>query len=498
MTLIPDYYGNPVSKNYWLNTSYVNLTLSFGIAAVIFASIYIYNHYKNSSSGYYRERFFMWSLIAIYLVLIRSPITELIYRFKIPLFSTSSPTHLLTIAIFIWSILAGRGIDIYTGSKEKLRALIPTLFVFCMAYINIPFLPMEYRSIAIRNSFFSTGILFAVTMLLILGSKKIYIKKYIILFILCIVLFDRFIGFQKFNPFVPKSWVFPNSTIISYLQSVMGIDRYYGYGTARIESNIGTLYNLHSADGFGAINYGFYNGFIRSSKDGKIETMFTHINRSIAEIAPGYGMSDLPSNKFRLKILDALGVKYVLDRVENPKDNNTFPEDRFTKVWDKSDGWIVYINKFAAQRYFLTDSVMYYGNDSEFENVFFNPSFNPSESILLESSITPKIKHNSDKTKTVNLLSYEPSTIRFQTRSSTPQYLYISDTYDAGWKSFIDGKYTQTLKANYAFRAVLVPPGAHTVTMRYLPSEFTNGIIISIAGALGFIVCLIMYRKIDR
>lgn len=490
MTVIPDYFGNPVTKNYWLTTSYVSLTLSFGIAALLFASIFIFNLHKKERVMYHREHLFIAALLTIYLLIVRTPLTELLYRMNIPLFSTSSPTHLLTIAIFIWSILAGRGLDIYLKNKEKLYMLIPTILVFCLAWVGLLFVPYAYQTVAIRNSVYSTGIFMTLLVLFTLGSKKVNVKKYIIILIILVTIVERFVAFGKFNPFVPKAYVYPQSEVLTHLQSISGIDRFYGYGTAKIESNINTRYSLHSTDGFGAINYAFYNGFIRASQDGKIVKTFTHINRSVAEIATGYGAEDLPHNLYRLRMMDALGVKYILDRVENPKDDATFAPDRFARIWDNTDGWAIYKNMYAAPRYFLTDKIQYYSTDAEFENIFFDPGFNPRDTVVLEKKAEPLIHVLPAKEKNVELVRYDPNTIQFRTKSDTTQILYLSDTYDEGWKSFIDGKQTETLKANYAVRAVYIPSGSHTVIMSYAPIEFTQGIVLSILGLIFFIIFL--------
>ncbi len=495
MTLIPDYFGNPVTKNYWLTTSYVSLTLSFGIASLFFASVFIFNLRKKDSGVHYREYLFLASLLIIYILIVRTPITEQLYKITIPLFSTSSPTHLLTIGIFIWSILAGRGFDLYLKNKEKLYMLIPITLAFCLAWAGVLFIPKTYQLVALRNSVYSSGIFIALLVLFIFGSTKIKLKKYMVILIILVTLAERFIAFQKFNPFVPKAYLYPDSEILTQLHSISGIDRFYGYGTAKIESNIGTLYQIHSTDGFGAINYAFYNGFIRASQDGKIVNKFTHINRSVAEIAPGYGADDLPDNQYRLRVMDVLGVKYILDRVENPKDDATFPRDRFTRIWDNNDGWVIYKNAYAAPRYFLTDKIRYYSTDEEFENIFFDPNFNPRDTILLEKRVEPLIDVLPAKEKTVDLIRYKPNTILFRTNSDAPQILYISDTYDDGWKSFVDGIQTQTLKANYALRAVLIPAGTHTVVMNYAPDEFTQGVIVSLIGLALFIVFLTVSKE---
>jgi len=51
--------------------------------------------------------------------------------------------------------------------------------------------------------------------------------------------------------------------------------------------------------------------------------------------------------------------------------------------------------------------------------------------------------------------------------------LFLSETYyPVGWKAFIDGKETPIYRANYLFRAVVVPPGVHKLEMKFEPRGF--------------------------
>jgi uncharacterized membrane protein YfhO len=65
--------------------------------------------------------------------------------------------------------------------------------------------------------------------------------------------------------------------------------------------------------------------------------------------------------------------------------------------------------------------------------------------------------------------------------------------YPNGWKAFIDGVETPIYRADYLFRAVVVPQGTHTVTMKFEPRGFALGKTISLVinllvlGALGFL-----------
>jgi hypothetical protein len=60
--------------------------------------------------------------------------------------------------------------------------------------------------------------------------------------------------------------------------------------------------------------------------------------------------------------------------------------------------------------------------------------------------------------------------------------LFLSETYyQPGWKATIDGKEAEIIRANYLFRGLVVPPGEHTIEMRFEPSGFVLGKNLSLA-----------------
>jgi len=80
--------------------------------------------------------------------------------------------------------------------------------------------------------------------------------------------------------------------------------------------------------------------------------------------------------------------------------------------------------------------------------------------------------------------------------------LVLSETYyPVGWKAFIDGTPTEIYRVNYLFRGIMVPPGEHTVTMRFEPRGFYLGRTVSLVvnilllGAIGFVVLQQVRKK---
>lgn len=73
--------------------------------------------------------------------------------------------------------------------------------------------------------------------------------------------------------------------------------------------------------------------------------------------------------------------------------------------------------------------------------------------------------------------------------------LVCSESNMHGWTARIDGRPVPIVDANYAFRAVEVPPGAHTVRFTYWQPGLTGGIVLSV---LGLVACVLLLLAKDR
>ena len=88
---------------------------------------------------------------------------------------------------------------------------------------------------------------------------------------------------------------------------------------------------------------------------------------------------------------------------------------------------------------------------------------------------------------------YSIHDLELNTTTAGNNLLFFSETYyPVGWKAYIDGKETPIYRANYLFRAVMVPAGIHKVEMKFEPKGFFIGKNLSLAanivtlGGLGF------------
>ena len=74
--------------------------------------------------------------------------------------------------------------------------------------------------------------------------------------------------------------------------------------------------------------------------------------------------------------------------------------------------------------------------------------------------------------------------------------LVTSEPFYPGWKAYVDGVPVKVYRANYAFRAVVVPKGKHVVSFTYEPDSFKMGLTLAILGAIGIVgLSLYLWKK---
>lgn len=479
----PDFFGNPVTRNYAVLDSYPGNSLYIGLAPIILAISALFYFRKSKFIS-----FFTISSFILIVLFFRTPVSELFYKLNIPFFSTGSPTNAIYLLSFSLSVLAGFGVEYL--DKSKRRILLISFLIFVFIFFNI-FLLKDI--VNLRNIILSLALLlviFIIFLISFIGKLKNKIAYLLIL----VTIIDLFFFFQKFNPFVPKEIIFPDTKIFSYLRKETGINRVWGYGVANIEPNFTTQYSIQTPDGTDPLYPKWYGELIQSTNNGRIGQSFTNQTRSDAIISQK--TNELGANENRSKILEMVGTKFIIDKKNSGTSEKNFPVDQYSIAY-QDDIWRVFKDKKAANRAFFANKVNFYLGAKEFEDKFFNKSFNPADEILVENgSFSKQEVENIGKSSSLIVTKYSPNKVTLKTNSKTNQILFLSDTYYPGWEASIDGAKTNIVKANYAFRAIAVPKGFHTITFSYLPTSLIAGIFISMSSLAALIIlCILSSRK---
>lgn len=427
----PNLFGNPATRTYMVADTFVGKVTTIGLVPLFF-----------SLSAFRRKdsltKWFLGTVVVTLLLITANPLTYVLYRLPIPLFTSSSPTLMSFLLAFSLAIVCGMGLDFWMTDKHSMKKLITRgvqvvfiLFVLGFVYRN----PVTTRALVYG------GLVSGATLgLFWVAIKFPKFRLYAIAVLLIVHALDLFVFFNRFNPFVPKPLMFPDHPIFTFLKE-KAPNRYWGYGTAAIGANFASQYRVFSPEGYDPLYPKWYGQFLYNT------TSFTNSTRSDAAIESHFGDGGL-SGLNKQKILSALSVRYILDRTENG--NNAGIPTEYKKVYEFDD-WRIYENTNALPRASL-------------------------------------------KNGTATIHTFEPERVVIETESDTASTLTLTDTWYPGWAAQVDGTITIIEKAG-AFRSVPVPAGTHTVTMTYKPKSATYGAILSMISIAGTIIGLVMVKR---
>jgi hypothetical protein len=81
------------------------------------------------------------------------------------------------------------------------------------------------------------------------------------------------------------------------------------------------------------------------------------------------------------------------------------------------------------------------------------------------------------RVRTVSLL---PDEERYESESDGPGWLVVRSTHARGWRATVDGQPAALLRADGRHRAVAIPSGRHTVTLKYEPPWLWPGVALTL------------------
>lgn len=480
----PDFFGNPVTRNYWIDGTYIERVMYPGIVILFFALFAIYKKINISE-----KKFFFLVAFGSLVLATNLPLVKYFYLIPIPLISTTIPTRELSLFIFSMIVLAALGINEFLNEKkiEKKFLLFSVMAVgIIWGLVIFSFIfnkdLHENLKISLKNMIIPSALLIATIIIIVV--RKID-PKYRISLILILVTFDAFFFFHKITPFAPQDLTYPKTPIIEFIKDNSDINRFWGYGSAYIPSNFQSIDQTFSPEGNDPLHIARYGELLASSDTGRLPTV---IPRPDANIAPGYGPDELKNNPNRKRVLDLIGVKYILHKQEledawYQEDLNTFPRDSY-KLAYKVYPWQVYENKDALPRFFITSNYIVVSKNKALEKIY-DKSLDLRKTLILEKR--PSFQATSTLTQKAELASYSPNKVVIQASADKTSLLFLSDNYYNEWEVKIDGAKKEIFIADYSFRAVEIPKGNHKVEFYYSPNSFKLGLSLSI---LSFILIM--------
>jgi hypothetical protein len=95
----------------------------------------------------------------------------------------------------------------------------------------------------------------------------------------------------------------------------------------------------------------------------------------------------------------------------------------------------------------------------------------------------------------IKLMEYQPNYLKYDAMvNSSPQLAVFSEIYyPKGWKSFIDGKETNHVQADYVLRAMVIPAGKHQIEFKFEPQSYYLGNKVSLASSILLLIAICGY-----
>lgn len=108
------------------------------------------------------------------------------------------------------------------------------------------------------------------------------------------------------------------------------------------------------------------------------------------------------------------------------------------------------------------------------------PDFDPAQQVILHGDLPPldgvAPPPQAPQTAVERLQS---NRLRITVQTETPGLLVASEWRYPGWRATLDGVVVPIYAANYAFQAIHIPAGAHTVELQYTAPDVAAGALIS-------------------
>ena len=127
---------------------------------------------------------------------------------------------------------------------------------------------------------------------------------------------------------------------------------------------------------------------------------------------------------------------------------------------------------------------------------------NPNEEIALLGAIdlrhqavvsTPVVVAPGSDEDLIEMTSYAPNKVVYNYTAASDRVAVFSEIYyPNGWHATVDGEPVDLIRANWTFRAALLPAGEHEVVMTFLPDSYRKGAAVSRASSIGLLLLLLL------
>ncbi|MFW6097421.1 MAG: glycosyltransferase family 39 protein, partial [Chloroflexota bacterium] len=234
-------------------------------------------------------------------------------------------------------------------------------------------------------------------------------------------------------------------------------------------------------------------------------------NQFDANVGEVYGLEDIWGiSPLRLQITDAilalperirwqlLDVEHVISP-EPPSERATLVTnvDRPLQPSRQADAGLYRLQEAPPGRAWLSYRLRQVAGPQDALQQLAEPDFDATSEVVLHTQVEglervrPPDGASPAARGMVAVRRIQANGLEIDVETETDALLVIGEWRYPGWQATLDGNPAPLYAANYAFQALVVPPGRHTVVLRFLPVVVFVGVLLS---GLSFAAALVVAR----
>src|SRR5207249_4816314 len=288
------------------------------------------------------------------------------------------------------------------------------------------------------------------------------------------------------NPIQPESveWLFPETSLIRTLKGMQ--ESYHVLPVARdvpagwwppvFPCRVPAIFNLRSGTGYESIVPLPSAALWRTVEQGGL----------LAKDIPGSYCPQFYHDMLPLDLLEKISVGLLVTPPNvAPHDvhgGDALQDGTLQLLYRGLDGWIYKVNR-ALPRAFLTPRVLAAPDPPAALSALVDEKFKAREAAIVigekaarQTGLPTSDAQIENFDASATIVADRLNDVEVKVVTPRPAMLVLNDSWDSGWKAYVDGVKQPAFRVNYAFRGVVVPEGNHTVEFLYRPTFLLVGL----------------------
>jgi hypothetical protein len=245
---------------------------------------------------------------------------------------------------------------------------------------------------------------------------------------------------------------------------------------ALLVNNRGTLHGLEDAQGYNPVQ----------------PKRFVEYMTALNGHAQEYHDANVYPGGITSPLLDLLNVRYVVIPAETMANRSDLRalNGAFPTIYADDEVQVRENREALPQAWIVHEALQV--SRGEALPLLESGAVDPRRTALIEADPPPLAPATNPAAEWIVTQVNDPDRLRLAVSTDAPGLLVLSESYDPGWRAYIDGEEADVLVADHLLRAVPLPAGEHAVELRYEPRSLRVGVAISTVTAFTVIGALLV------